>query len=104
MSEAAKKEVSYEGQVELAKAIAYLESVVSGLKAGTVSVQQGDDFLTVKPTSSVKFAVEARRKKDKESLAFELKWETPQPETGSDQDLQILDRELVSAFDADHVE
>jgi len=88
-----KKSVTYEGQMDLAAVQAHLKSLMAGFKAGAIFVQNGTDVVGLHPEATVTMELEARRKKDKQSLKIEIKWESaPEPEipTGS---LSISDKE-----------
>ena len=69
-----KKEIGFEGRVELQKAIEYLEQLVAGLKEGKVVVEKGRDFLVLEPAEIVEIEVEAEQKKDEEKFSLELEW------------------------------
>lgn len=68
------KEIQFEGTIEHDKAVAYLESLVSSFKKGTVCVQKGEEFVTLKPNGVVHLEVEAEEKGDKEKLSLKLSW------------------------------
>lgn len=92
MSENGKKEVSYETQMTLKKAVEFLEALVSGLKAGRVCVQQGHESVTVRPEKVVNLEIEAREKKEREALGFKLTWRKPIA-AEEDTDLKISSEE-----------
>ncbi len=48
-----KKKVSLKGSVDQKRAISYLEDLVKSFKEGTICVQQGSNFVTLKPGQSV---------------------------------------------------
>lgn len=88
-----KKSVTFEGQMDLAAVQGHLKALLAGFKAGTIYVQNGPDVVALTPEASVTFEIEARRKKDKQSLKLEVKWEqAPEPEVPSGS-LTISDRE-----------
>ena len=70
-----KKSVVYEGQVDLNRALDYLKSLQAALKKGTVYVQNGLDVVALEPEGSVGLHVEAKSKKEKQSIKIELSWE-----------------------------
>ena len=87
-----KKEMTFDGTVDMAGAISQLEDLLAGLKSGTLCVQQGTEFLTVRPAESVDMGVKVRRKGDKESVSVILEWQrtmTVSESTG----LKISDKE-----------
>lgn len=69
-----KNEVEFEGIVELAEAIDQIESVLAGLRSGSIGLSHGDQSLNLKPDSTVKLEVEGRQKEHKESVSIKLKW------------------------------
>ena len=69
-----KKEVGLEEEMEKDRVINYLEQLIDGLKSDTVCIQSGEDLVTLKPSSTIGFCVEAVTKKDKEKLKIELNW------------------------------
>jgi amphi-Trp domain-containing protein len=69
-----KNAVEYEGKLELAEAIARLEDLVSGLKAGGVSLALGGRSLSLTPASVVTLELEAKQKAKKGELSLKLKW------------------------------
>jgi len=71
---AEKKQIEFEGTMELEKAIAYLEEMLQCIKQGMVSVECGEQRLTLKPSPVIQFELEAKQKKDKETLSVELSW------------------------------
>jgi amphi-Trp domain-containing protein len=70
-----KKSVAFEGQLDLNKALDYLKSLQAALKKGTAYVQNGSDIVALEPETSVSMQVEAKSKKDKQSIKIELSWE-----------------------------
>lgn len=87
-----KREISFKGRIAQAKAIAYIEELLNGLKNDALYVQNDDEYVALKPTDDVLFEVEASQKKGKERLSIELTWTQPEPmeeETG----LRILTSE-----------
>jgi len=70
-----KKKVTFEGDVGLAGVQGYLKELLAGLKAGSVWIQSGNDIVGLTPADDVSLTVEAKRKKDRQSLTIELEWE-----------------------------
>ena len=54
-----------------------LEDLAKSVKAGTVCLQKGGEFVTLKPCGSLEFQVEAGVKKSKQKLSLSVKWEDP---------------------------
>ena len=74
MGDKTKKEVGFEGIMELPKVIDYFENVLKGLKAGTIHLQRGFESVTLRPESAISVEVEAKQRIDKESIEMKLKW------------------------------
>lgn len=72
-----KDKISLEQTMALEDAIAYLEDLADGFRAGKVIVAQGDTSLELLPADSVEVEVEARVKKGKAKFSLELEWRTP---------------------------
>ncbi|WP_211234119.1 amphi-Trp domain-containing protein [Desulfocurvus vexinensis] len=72
-----KDKISLEQTMALEDAIAYLEDLADGFRAGKVIVAQGDTSLELVPADSVEVEVEARVKKGKAKFSLELEWRTP---------------------------
>jgi amphi-Trp domain-containing protein len=87
-----KKEISYKGRVEPGLVVTYLEELLKGLRAGTLYVQSGDDYVSLKPTKIVDIEVEAVEKKEKAKFTLELSWET-EPAGAEQAELKILSTE-----------
>lgn len=72
-----KKEAKVKSSMELDKAVAYLEDIVASLRAGTVSIENGDGAVTLRPEKNVKVELEATQKDDRESISLRLAWKKP---------------------------
>ena len=88
-----KKEVSFEGQVELAAALDYLKNLHAALKKGTAYVQNGGDYITLEPGATVKLEVEARSKKDKQGIKLSIAWERDEEVLDASSVLTISEKE-----------
>jgi len=88
-----KKEVGNKGTMELKQVISYLEDLTSSLKTGSICVQSGGEFVTLKPLGPVDLEIEATQKKGKESLVLELGWKTELPTAGEPVNLKITSKE-----------
>ncbi len=69
-----KKEVGVKRSIELKDAIKYLHDLADSLKKGEVYVQQGNEYLALKPKPTVFLEAKAKRKKDKEKFSFSIGW------------------------------
>lgn len=78
-----KKEAKVKTTMDLAQAISYLSDIVASLKAGTVSVSNGEHAMTLVPPRTVKVELEAVQKDDRESISMEISWRKEEPMNGS---------------------
>jgi amphi-Trp domain-containing protein len=69
-----KREVKVKGVLDLGEAVTILEGLLEGLKGGTVCVEGGQGFLTLRPSESVLLEVEAKSCTGKEKLEIEMSW------------------------------
>ena len=74
-----KTELEFEAIVPLDEAIEQIESVVAGLRSGTIGLTQGARTISLRPEATVKLQVEGKKKEHKESVSIKLKWRR-QPE------------------------
>ncbi|VAX18380.1 hypothetical protein MNBD_NITROSPINAE01-392 [hydrothermal vent metagenome] len=79
-----KKNISIKMVTNTSGLSSYLNDLVSAIKAGTVCVQKGNEFVTITPMDSIEMEVEAKQKKGKESLTLELNWKTRADEEPDD--------------------
>lgn len=86
-----KNEVSVNGRLEKERVIRHLEAIVSGLKDGTVYVQQGMEYVGLTPGQFVEFELEAIQKKSRETLEIKLEWKR-QESLSEDEDVNITTR------------
>ena len=56
-----KKKLSFERKLPLNAAISYLEEVIAGLRAGTLSVARGADAVVLKPQQQVLVEIDAKQ-------------------------------------------
>ena len=73
-----KRQLCHRLQLDLPRALHYLESLVSSLRSGTVCVEQNGESVTLRPDSQVCFEIEARSGKNKEGILVELSWRKPE--------------------------
>jgi amphi-Trp domain-containing protein len=88
-----KKSVSFEGQIDLNDALNYLKSLQAALKKGAAYIQNGAEVVALEPESSVTMEVEARSKKDKQTVKISLKWEKAEEAQEAPAALTISDKE-----------
>ncbi len=91
-----KHEVSTKVIMQVKDVIAYLEDLTASLKAGQVCVQQGNEFVTLKPAEAIEVEVEAVQKKDKEKFTLEISWKNESRMVGEINELKISAKEPVS--------
>ncbi|MBD3380863.1 MAG: amphi-Trp domain-containing protein [candidate division Zixibacteria bacterium] len=70
-----KKELSFKGRVEPARAVNFLNDLVAGLNSGGFYLQNGDDYIGLKPNQHLLMEVEASQKKGKDKITIELSWD-----------------------------
>lgn len=72
-----KKEVSVRGTMPPKAIITVLEDLLESFKKGQVVIQNGSEFVTLKPSEQISMELEAGQKKEKEKLTLELSWQRP---------------------------
>lgn len=77
-----KNSFSVKSALPLKDAIARLEDLVAALKAGSVTLQRGDEGIVLTPQAHVEVEIEAEQKKGKESLQWSLCWNQQAPSNG----------------------
>jgi amphi-Trp domain-containing protein len=70
----AKQEIGVKRTMGLNETIKYLQELTASLKKGEVYVQQGNEYLTLKPREKVFLEVKAKIKRDKEKFTFSIGW------------------------------
>jgi amphi-Trp domain-containing protein len=71
-----KKGVTFEDEMDLEAVQEHLKSLLAGFKAGSIYIQNGGDVVGLHPEPTVTMALEARNKKDKQSLKIEIRWQS----------------------------
>jgi amphi-Trp domain-containing protein len=72
-----KNELNFEANLELQRAISYLEEVASSLKDGKLVVERAQDFVVLEPTHLVQMELEASAEEERGKFKFKLSWEKP---------------------------
>ena len=67
-------DVAYQSQLDTAKVAAILEEIAAGLKSGSVTVEHGDQKLSIAPSDVVNVRVRARQSKKNERLSIRVRW------------------------------
>jgi amphi-Trp domain-containing protein len=75
-----KNEVKVKGTMDVKAVAAILEDMVRSFKEGTVCIESGKEFVTLKPAGNIDLEVEAAEKKGKQKLVIEMGWREPVPE------------------------
>ena len=70
-------EVEVETEMDLAQAVSYLEEIVAGMKSGRLTIENEGQGIILSPQRTVKVAVEAKQKKDKEAVSIKIGWHVP---------------------------
>ena len=83
-----KEKVGVKKTLQYKEAVAYMEDLTKSFKSGTIVIESGQDHVTMKPTNQVCIKVEAKTKKDKQKIGFEISWSDEQLA-----DLKISDKE-----------
>lgn len=72
-----KAKVSVEKMLGAKEALAVLEDLVQGFKAGRMTITEGEQSVTLVVPELLELELEAKQKKDKSKLVIELSWRTP---------------------------
>lgn len=72
-----KSSLSLKGSMDPQSLAQLLEDMASSIKAGTVCLQKGGEFVTLKTSGPMDFTIEAAVKKGKQKLEISVKWEEP---------------------------
>jgi amphi-Trp domain-containing protein len=87
-----KREVAFEGLVNIDDAVEQLQSVLKGMQSGTLCVQQGSRTITVHPDKEIEIFVKVKTKDERESVSIEMQWK-PVAAARIANEFRILDRE-----------
>lgn len=71
-----KSSVEFESAIQRDEAVSYFETLVAGLKKGSIHLRQNDEELTLNPPAQLEVRVKASRKREKEKISFEIHWRT----------------------------
>lgn len=69
-----KNSVELEKKMSTVELVSFLEGVTASLKEGKIVIQQGDQFVVLKPEDLITVEIEAGQKNDKGKLSIDLKW------------------------------
>lgn len=87
-----KSSLSLKGTMDPQSLAQILEDMAKSIKAGTLCLQKGVEFVTLKPCGSMDFTIEAGVKKGKQKLEISVKWEEP-AELSTPEEITISDVE-----------
>jgi amphi-Trp domain-containing protein len=83
-----KQKIGIKTSLTYKEVIAYLKDFVKSLESGKIVLESGGEHVTLTPTENVHVKIEAKAKKDKQKLSFEISWCEP-----AEADLRIGDKE-----------
>lgn len=69
-----KSEIKVKGLINGESICGVLSDLAQSFKEGTVCIENGQEFVTMKPGANIEFEIEASQKKGKEKLTIELTW------------------------------
>ena len=81
-------EVAYRCQLETEKVAVLLEEIAAGLKSGTVTVEHGDQNVSITPSDVVSVRVRARQSEKNERISIRVRWPRGASPAGAS-DIQI---------------
>ncbi|MEE2685491.1 MAG: amphi-Trp domain-containing protein [Planctomycetota bacterium] len=81
-------DVAYQSQLETEKVAAILEEIAAGLKSGSVTVEHGDQNVSITPSDVVNVRVRARQSEKNERLSIRVRWPRGTSSEGAS-DIQI---------------
>jgi len=83
-----KRKIDVKMSLSYTEVVAYLEDLLKSFRSRKIVVQKGTDHVVMTPPDQVEVKIEAKIKKDRQSIGFELSWVQSEPG-----DLTISDRE-----------
>jgi len=69
-----KQKINVKKVLEYKDAVSYIEDLAKSFRSGTIVLESGGEHVAMKPSAQVSIKVEAKTKKDKQKIAFELSW------------------------------
>lgn len=88
-----KGEVKIKGNMDLNAVTSILDDLLTSFKEGTVCIENGPEFITLKPSDLIEIEVEAAKKKGKEKLVIEMSWKQVLPITEMETGFKISCKE-----------
>jgi amphi-Trp domain-containing protein len=86
-------EMRIKKSMDTGAAVAILEDLVRSFKDGTVCIQSGGEFVTLKPAGNIEVQIEAAEKKGKQKLVIEMGWREVVSKNGAEDILKISAKE-----------
>jgi len=99
-----KKEIKIKRTLDQKTLAGLLEDLVATFKAGTICLESGGEFVTLKPGRHIEVEIEAGHKKEKQKLTLSLNWRTDAPEEKPVVDLKISSTEPEMAAPVEDAE
>ena len=69
-----KNEIKVKTAMDMNTAKAVLDDLAKSFKEGTICIESGSEFVTLKPSDQISLEIKAAQKKGKEKLSVELSW------------------------------
>lgn len=82
------QEIQFESTMPLAKAATVLQDVVNGLRQAAITLEQGEQTISLTPGEDVTVELRTKHKDDRETLSLKLSWRRA-ASTTEDLDLRI---------------
>jgi amphi-Trp domain-containing protein len=86
-------EMRIKKSMDTGAAVAILEDLVRSFKDGTVCIQSGGEFVTLKPAGNIEVQIEAAEKKGRQKLVIEMGWREVVSKNGAEDILKISAKE-----------
>lgn len=71
---AARKVITYKSRLPRAGAVALMEEILAGLKAGRIDIEHDDEKLDITPSEQVRVRVRARQTHKSEGILIRVSW------------------------------
>lgn len=69
-----KRKIEMKQILPYTEAVAYMEDLLQSFKAGKIVVASGDESIAMEPAEMTTISIEAKAKKGKNSISFEVSW------------------------------
>lgn len=88
-----KNEIKIKQTLEPADVAKILKDLLASFDEGTICLEKGEEFVTLRPGNMIDLEIEAELKKDKQKLSVELCWRQSEPKKKDAADIRISSRE-----------